>query len=211
MVSIKRKVTIKTKTAQEKTPVAVDDSDAKLEDKHIGIDSKPVNPIQKPENSINTGRIIGSISIVAVIIVGAYFFGFKGDNNTGHDRDTLPVQQTDQTETIGHSCITEQIVTSNETNHKEVSINDSGSETTDTIEVTEDPIPNQLPLIQQKQDTSLKDNVSTESISSNLEERALRVIRGDFGNGQERKDKLGTAYSEIQSMVNEMYRKGLVN
>ena len=41
-------------------------------------------------------------------------------------------------------------------------------------------------------------------------ENAKRVIRGDFGNGQERKDKLGSAYAEIQSKVNEMYRQGLV-
>lgn len=41
-----------------------------------------------------------------------------------------------------------------------------------------------------------------------LEEKAKRVIRGDFGNGQVRKDKLGDEYAEIQSKVNEMYRKG---
>lgn len=47
-------------------------------------------------------------------------------------------------------------------------------------------------------------------ISGNLEENARQVIRGVFGNGQERKDKLGSAYSEIQGRVNEMYRQGLV-
>ena len=39
---------------------------------------------------------------------------------------------------------------------------------------------------------------------------ASRVIRGDYGNGNVRKQKLGEEYSEIQSAVNEMYRKGLV-
>ena len=51
----------------------------------------------------------------------------------------------------------------------------------------------------------------TTQISGNLEENARQVIRGVFGNGQERKDKLGSAYSEIQGRVNEMYRQGRVH
>ena len=43
-----------------------------------------------------------------------------------------------------------------------------------------------------------------------VEEKARQVIRGDYGNGNVRKQKLGEEYSEIQSAVNEMYRKGLV-
>ena len=43
-----------------------------------------------------------------------------------------------------------------------------------------------------------------------VEEKARKVIRGDYGNGNIRKQKLGEEYSEIQSAVNEMYRKGLV-
>jgi len=43
-----------------------------------------------------------------------------------------------------------------------------------------------------------------------LDEKALRVIRGDFGNGEERKQKLGSEYLAIQQRVNEMYRSGSV-
>jgi FtsZ-interacting cell division protein ZipA len=43
-----------------------------------------------------------------------------------------------------------------------------------------------------------------------LEEKARRVIRGDFGNGADRKKALGSEYREIQSKVNEMYRNGQV-
>lgn len=43
-----------------------------------------------------------------------------------------------------------------------------------------------------------------------VEEAALDVIRGIYGNGIERKRNLGDRYAEIQSIVNEMYRKGLV-
>lgn len=43
-----------------------------------------------------------------------------------------------------------------------------------------------------------------------LEEKAKRVIRGEFGNGIDRKNALGSEYSIIQSRVNEMYRNGEV-
>lgn len=47
-------------------------------------------------------------------------------------------------------------------------------------------------------------------LSGTLEEMAMDVIRGNYGNGEVRKQKLGDQYSEIQSKVNEMYRNGLV-
>lgn len=37
------------------------------------------------------------------------------------------------------------------------------------------------------------------------------VVALIYGNGNERKAKLGSSYSEIQGKVNEMYRQGLVN
>lgn len=38
-----------------------------------------------------------------------------------------------------------------------------------------------------------------------------KVLRGDYGNGQERKDKLGSSYTKIQRAVNRYYRrKGLL-
>lgn len=66
---------------------------------------------------------------------------------------------------------------------------------------------------QQNQQASITshDVKSYEPISGTLEEKAKRVIRGDFGNGQVRKDRLGDEYAEIQSKVNEMYRKGNLN
>lgn len=43
-----------------------------------------------------------------------------------------------------------------------------------------------------------------------IETTAINVIRGDYGNGQERKDKLGSTYADVQKRVNEMYRQGIV-
>lgn len=40
---------------------------------------------------------------------------------------------------------------------------------------------------------------------------AREVIRGKYGNGAVRKQRLGDRYAEVQAKVNEMYRNGLVN
>jgi len=46
-------------------------------------------------------------------------------------------------------------------------------------------------------------------LQGTLDEKALKVIRGDFGNGHIRKEKLGSEYQAIQRRVNEMYRDGI--
>ena len=46
------------------------------------------------------------------------------------------------------------------------------------------------------------------SVSGSIESEALNAIRGEYGNGIVRKEKLGTSYSEVQSRVNEMKRAG---
>lgn len=49
---------------------------------------------------------------------------------------------------------------------------------------------------------------TTTNISNNIEAEALKVIHGDYGVGQERKDKLGSQYQAIQNRVNELKREG---
>ena len=44
------------------------------------------------------------------------------------------------------------------------------------------------------------------AVQGSVEEKAKQVIRGVFGNGQERKQALGAEYEEIQSKVNEIYK-----
>lgn len=61
---------------------------------------------------------------------------------------------------------------------------------------------------------SLKDGESGESdgdSEDDTDDMALRVIRGDFGNGQVRKDLLGGEYDRIQSRVNELMAAGNYN
>lgn len=45
-------------------------------------------------------------------------------------------------------------------------------------------------------------------VSNDVEAEALKVIRGEYGIGQERKNKLGNQYEAIQRRVNELKREG---
>ena len=47
---------------------------------------------------------------------------------------------------------------------------------------------------------------ASSSVSGTVEEEAWEVIRGKYGNGEDRKRNLGARYAEIQSRVNEIYR-----
>lgn len=44
-----------------------------------------------------------------------------------------------------------------------------------------------------------------------VEKLAMEVIRGNFGNGQDRKDLLGDNYQEIQDRVNQIMRSSGVS
>ncbi len=48
-----------------------------------------------------------------------------------------------------------------------------------------------------------------DDVSNDVEAEAMKVIRGDYGIGQERKNKLGDKYQTIQNRVNELKREGL--
>jgi len=61
-----------------------------------------------------------------------------------------------------------------------------------------------------KTDDSHSTTPSVTVSSGTLEQEAKYVIRGNYGNGADRKRALGSEYDAIQSKVNEMYRNGEV-
>lgn len=238
MVSIKHKVTIKTKTAQEETPAAVEGSSVTLKRKQPEVPKEPtpVPPTPEPGKS-NTGKIVGGIAAAAAILAGVYFFGIKGDDKSGTDAGTPPTEQvaqagetaqpeaTTQTNVPEDGTIEEANAVSNTpeasspTDNSETSVAGNDTPTTPKSEdkQSEKPAsnaPSSSKPVQQapskQTDTPNNTIAASAPIGDDVVENAKRVIRGDFGNGQERKDKLGSAYSEIQSKVNEMYRNGQV-
>lgn len=63
------------------------------------------------------------------------------------------------------------------------------------------------PAVPQSTNNVAKNN-ATSVVSNDVEAEALKVIRGEYGIGQERKDKLGSQYEAIQRRVNELKREG---
>lgn len=58
---------------------------------------------------------------------------------------------------------------------------------------------------------STPSTTKTATPSTDVDAEVQKVLHGDYGNGQERKDKLGSSYSKIQRAVNRYYRsKGLL-
>ena len=180
-------------------------------------ENAPVNQPAEPVTGNNGGNEGGSSSmkwvIVVLIIVAiaacAYFLtgGNKDNGDTSKD-----IPQTEQSSCALDSETAKDSVANSDTVTDAVPESDAEPTATPAIdENVGEPSANQTqtPAKEAAQPTT-SPAVANAPLSDNVVENARRVIRGDFGSGEERKAKLGTSYSEIQSKVNEMYRKGLV-
>ena len=258
MVSIKHKVTLKTKVAQEETPEAIESSKVTLKRKQpkasVVAEPKPtptqpeterkqktVSPTPQPEKKSNTGKVIGGL-VAAAIIAGIFFFINNKESEGGNDSTpTEAIAQNTENQDKGNDAPAAE--NSNEdASAKSNGVPANGSEapvaenadkspanTTSSAnpdkandnQVAEQPAKQNPTIIAESAKHTQSKPTATQAtkpssstsapVSGDVEENARRVIRGDFGNGQERKDKLGSSYSEIQGKVNEMYRQGLVH
>lgn len=99
------------------------------------------------------------------------------------------------------------------------------SDSTEKADTTSNEEKSASPISEQSQSTSSEvssgtgtnaesDNTSavpttkSESSGNSIEEKAMQVWDGVYGNGTERKSKLGSDYKAVQKRVNEMYRNG---
>lgn len=188
-------------------------------------------PTPQPDKKSNTGKIVGGIAAAAAILAGVYFFGIKDHGNTGNNTGAQTEQiaqagETDQPETA------QQAGTIEDATSGEEAIVNNDSETPAPVEANETPASgdnsnaatpakagekkagesstNKTPVAESTQpkqnNTATVVSVSA-PLSGDVVENAKRVIRGDFGNGKERKDRLGDSYEEIQAKVNEIYHQ----
>lgn len=259
MVSIKHKVTLKTKVAQEETPEAIESPKVTLKIKQSEAsvvaepkpahaptqptaepkqEPKPVSPTPQPEKKSNTGNVIGGL-IAAAIIAGIFCFINNKESEGGNDSTpTEAIAQNTENQDKGNDAPAAE--NSNEDASAESNgVPANGSEApvaentdkspanttssanhakTNDNQVAEQPTKQNPATIAEPAQSkpaatqpTRSSSATSASVSGDVEENARRVIRGDFGNGQERKDKLGSSYSEIQGKVNEMYRQGLVH
>lgn len=240
MVSIKHKVTLKTKVAQEETPEAIESPKVTLKRKQPEAPvvaepkQKPVSPTPQLGKKSNTGKVIG-VLVAAAIIAGIFFINNKEgeggndsnpteaiaqntkDQNEGNDTPTAENSNEDaSTESKGGSEAP--VAKNTDKSPANTTSSANHAKATDNL-VAEQPTKQNPATIAEPaqskpaatQTTKPSSSSTSAPVSGDVEENARRVIRGDFGNGLERRDKLGTSYSEIQGKVNEMYRQGLVH
>ncbi len=262
MVSIKHKVTLKTKVAQEETPEAIESPKVTLKRKQPETpvvaepkpahaptqptaepkqESKHVSPTPQPEKKSNTGKVIGGL-VAAAIIAGIFFFINNKESEGGKDStQTEVIAQNTEKQNEGYDAPaaensnedasaesngvpangSEAPVAENTDKSPANTTSSANTAKTNDNQVAEQPTKQNPATIAEPAKPAQSKPASTETtkpfsatsapVSGDIEENARRVIRGDFGNGQERKDKLGSSYSEIQGKVNEMYRQGLVH
>ena len=207
MVELKRKVTLRTKVADVTTP----------SDQPIQSESQNSNP----KNKENGKKWALLIVLVAVVVIA--FLLFKPGKM---DDDSFVVSQT-VAETVAKNTsetsdqVAEQGTSETKVNEDVVETkgNPNNSENV-TAENNKSKSDSDAKASQSQEQPSATTSVKkTSSVAQSkdisvpvgtLEEKAKLVIRGDFGNGEERKVKLGSEYSAIQGKVNEMYAKGLV-
>ena len=110
---------------------------------------------------------------------------------------------------------TAKIVTSAESQKAKKKLAKASTETTDEEETTtttkKKSSSNKKKSAKKKtQEEEKKDETQNEGPLSEeqVQDYARRVIRGEFGNGQERRDKLGDKYAQVQALVNALLLKG---
>lgn len=197
MVQLKKKVTLKTKIA---------DSDVKQDIQSKGTASQ--EPV-KNSNGGNKRNLWIFLGIIALVVILSFVFlgknkGSKSQlpkDNGGTVVKIDSIKPTeDNTETADSISVTKEdsALKKDSVNlTPEKSSNEDNSNNGSTTNVAKDELKPQ--------------NSSSEPLNGSLEQKAIAVIRGTYGNGLERKQKLGNEYTVIQNKVNEMYRDGLVD
>lgn len=140
------------------------------------------------------------LGVIVLGVIGYIFFSKSGDKaaETSDQEVEVVVAPSEPTDTtIVEGTEGEEIAPEND---NEVA-NNPETQSSDVVETpaTVDNTSNGTPST----------SVNVPNVSNDVEAEAMKVIRGDYGIGQERKDKLGSKYQTIQSRVNELKREGI--
>lgn len=161
------------------------------------ISSKPVAPdtpdsITTVEDEKQSGNKKSLLAIIVVVVLAIIaFFIYKGQGSGNSETEKSPVvEQSDSTSKEQSDSVSEKSDVGPATNANTPSVDDSNTSTSDDTQVSDKPVP------------------STNSSVKTVEEKAKEVWDGVYGNGTERKNKLGSDYKAVQKRVNEMYRNG---
>lgn len=163
-----------------------------------------VKPTPEPEKNKNNKWLWIALAIIVIILLIWWL---------------LPGKSTESEPIVEEETI-EEVVTPSENNEEvpdeaEVSAGDDavdGYANNDEGSNPSEPAVNNLetaPTTAAPQTTNnVAQNNAPSVVSNDVEAEALKVIRGEYGIGQDRKNKLGNRYEAIQRRVNELKREG---
>ena len=183
MVELKRKVTLKTKNSS------------------IVETEEPIAPNPTPTKSRK--KLLGGLAALIVVVIAGFVL-FGNNQSTGNSdavaTDSLTKDSVQKDSTIADTLKKEKptVVSNEESNNTETEDKKENMQSNESV-----PVDTNVKSLQES-------NAESSSIGS-VEAKAKQVIRGIYGNGSVRKQKLGNDYAEIQGKVNEMYRNGLVH
>lgn len=168
-----------------------------VSDNNGGIVSDPIPTPHKPKSKIWLWILLG------VIVIGVIGYMFLSNSD-----DKVVETPEPEVEAMAEPTVPTDTTVVEDNDIEEVA-SDNGDEGANNPEVqSPDAVETPSPV-----DNTPKVSTSTSAnatiVSNDVEAEAMKVIRGDYGIGQERKDKLGSKYQTIQSRVNELKREGI--
>ena len=177
----------------------------KVDDSKLADKSSIENSTTRPSSGAPKSRKMIWLIIGVIVLCFLGYFIFSKPDNDGQK----PVVVEDKTEVENIS------VPSDTTNSKEAVKECVGETESEVVENSNNNVDESPAMVEpvKPTETTIIDNaktsVRTTNVSNDVEAEAMKVIRGDYGIGQERKNKLGDKYQTIQNRVNELKREGL--
>lgn len=185
------------------------------------VDATPL-PIGGSHQKSSWPKIVIPIVVVAIIAVVAFLVWPKGDKTNEEQivqNTATGVQSTDTqgnttaTNNADDNSVENENQTAEQTADEVPAPAEEVSKTTEAVETTpavaqpavnnSTPKPSSQP---KPANNTTPSRHTSGALTGDVEEDAKAVIRGEFGNGDERKAALGDSYTKIQNRVNEIYK-----
>ena len=159
--------------------------------------------------------------LLPIVIIGAVILIIKS-NSSGNDNasiaatESTPVEQTPVTSdaevSVDQTASSENSQSNNEQSQAKTTPSGSGQPTSsdNPSKTSSDAKTNNESVAATTTSNTQKPINPVQTTVSGIDEKAWEVIKGRFGNGDERKQTLGAEYESIQRRVNELYKSGQV-
>lgn len=142
------------------------------------------------------------------ILLGVIVLGVIGYMLFSKSNDKVAETPEQEIETVAEFSVPTDTIAIEDADIEGVAPND-GNEVANTSDTKNSNVVDTPATVDNTSTVPSSTQVNKPNVSNDVEAEAMKVIRGDYGIGQERKDKLGSKYLAIQSRVNELKREGI--